>query len=148
MYTCMCTYTFNMYLGSLTHVCQPDMGSCKRLLGINMFRGPSWTILGWITLTISCTEEMTAIFQNGHPTISYYVEYLDSINNNIVMQDQINSYLIDKCFKVMWDCWILTKNCLPSVILGYWSSNWQQNKMAVIFQFFFFCPFVEAFHEK
>ena len=42
---CIHVCTFNMYLGSHTGthvtVSQPDMGSCKRLLGINVFGGPS-----------------------------------------------------------------------------------------------------------
>ena len=41
----------------------PDMGCCKHVLGINVFRGPPCTTSRW---TIFCWKEMAAIFfQNG-----------------------------------------------------------------------------------
>ena len=43
----------------------PDMGCCKHVLGINVFRGPPCTTSRWTTLTILCWKEMAAIFQNG-----------------------------------------------------------------------------------
>ena len=43
----------------------PDMGCCKHVLGINVFRGPPCTTSRWTTLTIFCWKEMAAIFQNG-----------------------------------------------------------------------------------
>ena len=43
----------------------PDMGCCKHVLGINVFRGPPCTTSRWTTLAIFCWKEMAAIFQNG-----------------------------------------------------------------------------------
>ena len=43
----------------------PDMGCCKHVLGINVFRGPPCITSRWTTLTIFCWKEMAAIFQNG-----------------------------------------------------------------------------------
>ena len=51
------------YLGGKPDL--PDMGCCKHVLGINVFRGPPCTTSRWTTLTIFCWKEMAAIFQNG-----------------------------------------------------------------------------------
>ena len=54
---------YHKYLGGKPGL--PDMGCCKHVLGINVFRGPPCTTSRWTTLTIFCWKEMAAIFQNG-----------------------------------------------------------------------------------
>ena len=45
----------------------PDMGCCKRLLGINVFWGPSWTTFKGPAAKISCTEKSGGHFSKWPP---------------------------------------------------------------------------------
>ena len=57
----------------------PDMGCCKHILGINVFRGIPCTTSMWTTLTIFCWKEMAAIFQNGRHVNVILRNSLDNI---------------------------------------------------------------------
>ena len=108
------------------------MECCKRLLGINFFGAPPWTLSTWIALQICCTEQMAAIFQNGRHSKLYLTSHsnLDVTISQPVLHKEPSYLCIHPCFggqRIHWNNFLMTKYMLSVKWRPFWKMAAIQN---------------------